>query len=529
MKNKNKLLIIIIWIFIIPFALLWFYLQWWVSDDWDTATDSLSLTWVKFVAYTVTSDEYFQEIDWSKKRGYLYNEWNNLILKSHLYWDFIYNDSKIDLLYKSASDSHCDWWTSRQFYSSWSFVHVDPDKWWSDIKVVWWTDNFYCPNTQKFSIPLSSINDDWTPNDSIWIFTYKDTNSFISFEVKDAYWKEKIISLWDVLNNKWIYINWSFLWGKNLNVDSFKWTITWSGIDNIWNIVIWDWWVNSMSELNLNLDKNIFKLTRWLSSESWNITNFSINNINKKLYYYNYSWQEAADINWNKWKIVTFNNSTNDYIKINWNNTVIVEWGNIYIKDDLINVDDNTSLLTIIVKRDKKNNKNWWNIYIDPSVTNIDAILIADWSILNYWGWLNILDSTNDALRKQLLIYWSISTKNTIWINKLPYWSDDYIINESKTFSWTWNIYDLTNLRSFRPILSDQIITSDYCYTSDINVTAVHPDWNKSLTWSLAWKKKCFITDSTKNYRRSTDKLTPVVIIYNPIIQKIPPEVFLIK
>ena len=91
---------------------------------------------------------------------------------------------------------------------------------------------------------------------------------------------------------------------------------------------------------------------------------------------------------------------------------------------------------TIYVNDDEGGSKNWWNIYIDPDVTNIDAILIADWSIISY-DWSNVLNVNEDSfdwLRKQLFPFF-------VMITNSPKKSYDFSVNSISRINFLKTIF----------------------------------------------------------------------------------------
>ena len=92
-------------------------------------------------------------------------------------------------------------------------------------------------------------------------------------------------------------------------------------------------------------------------------------------------------------------------------------------------------------------------------------MIIADWSIMSF-DWENILTSKTDnsnTLRRQLLIYWTVVTKNSLWEwnDKVPYWWDHYTWVNSTNDDM---IYNLSYLRNFRLAFSHQITSWKTCY-----------------------------------------------------------------
>ena len=136
-----------------------------------------------------------------------------------------------------------------------------------------------------------------------------------------------------------------------------------------------------------------------------------------------------------------------------------------------------------------------WNVYITPNVTKIDAIIYADgWFISSDINWNPYTKDNNartSALQKQLILTWSLFTRNTIgwavlWTGGkyiLPWWSKTTNFNEAMK-------YDLNYVRRW----------NKWCLDQKNNTTwALTPDW------------KC---DIYSDY---------FILKYNPAVQTNPP------
>lgn len=317
----------------------------------------------------------------------------------------------------------------------------------------------------------------------------------------------------DVFLNQEVYVNW--IAKINWNIDNWILARHNQDINAIKTSI------SNNAILKENLNRNVYRVyNTYLNSSankaSWDtISNFNNDYSTEYYYVYNYSWNtENIDFKWvtyiNKWKKLVIKSSSSDnIINVKWLNTVIVQWWNIYIKSDIKNWNDNKDLLILVAKRDK-NTKNWWNIYIDPWVTNIDAVLIADWSLISmWWGKIQSVKDSNqvNSLRKQLLIYGKVMSSNNVWKDYIPYWADLY--------SWwwqtmDWNIYDLWNLRSFSLNYWDS-------WKNCTNVNKLAPiDWNWDFNLkSWAWRRNCYLSDPVNNWLRWSNKINPLIIENN--------------
>ena len=100
---------------------------------------------------------------------------------------------------------------------------------------------------------------------------------------------------------------------------------------------------------------------------------------------------------------------------IEWEKTLVVEGGNIYITENIRNTDGDGILWIIALQKDGIG----WNIYIDPSVTDIHAIMYADRSLISYDGIQELDGSTlPEDLANQLYIHGSVFSENTIWASQ---------------------------------------------------------------------------------------------------------------
>lgn len=172
---------------------------------------------------------------------------------------------------------------------------------------------------------------------------------------------------------------------------------------------------------------------------------------------------------------------------------MIVKGGDIYIKNNIEYNDNSSDILWVIVLESE--NWDWWNIYIDPSVTHIAGTYYADKSMISYdgfevdWNW-------SITLENQLYLYGALFSENTIWWSLLwecPYYvTENCDANESKK-------YDLNFMRRY--------FTYDW---PDVDTLE-----NNIYNWG----------DSNFSYPDERFE-NPMVIEYNPKIQSTPPPLF---
>jgi hypothetical protein len=168
----------------------------------------------------------------------------------------------------------------------------------------------------------------------------------------------------------------------------------------VWNIQ-WSW-INatagleenfsdlSKSETRAKIRQNAYTLTR--SMTSGDIVNW--------IKYVKWDATIPLDISWDNL----------------WYETLVVENWNVIITGSG-KLNPSKSKLWIIVLKDSYDvTKDWetqWNVYIWKDVTEINAIIYADWALRSADAGWKAYDESN--LWKQLTIYGSVFTRNTIW------------------------------------------------------------------------------------------------------------------
>lgn len=462
----------------------------------------LTKTWINNDAWTIWNDtwtyNYSIASEISTTSDYI-NNWKrweltwSWFVTSELFWDF----SSLNISLHESTRSDCTTWQTYTLVSS----GINSEFFW-DMNVL--SSSYFCPNTQELKLTLNSTQ--------LWN--------------KDIFWTDSTFAF-NIFEKQEISIN---------GVSYLKWDL--SNLTTNTETLIQTGNINTKINIEQQLNKNIETITRNIPEEDNidTINNFTNNTDSDKYYLYNFEWTIWSTIqywiNWldypNKWKKVTIDKSWDNKVAIEWNNTLIVKWWNVYIKSNIYNKDDTTDLLVISAKKD--DNWNGWNIYIDPDVTNIDAIIIADWSLLSYgWNLTWILDkkTSPDALHNQLLIYGSVHSKNTIWSwDEIPFGSDLYGDGSNTLEN---NIYDLINLRNFQLTYASNNIAVT-CWWDESLWVPIDSNWVNTYAW--AGQRECFndlitsTSDSRANWDsdlKTTDKYNPLVIEYNPNIIYIDP------
>lgn len=159
-------------------------------------------------------------------------------------------------------------------------------------------------------------------------------------------------------------------------------------------------------------------------------------------------WTKLSDVKYIKWDIT-----------ISWDQdyeTLVVVDGNVIIEGT--NLNPSNKKLWIIVLKDQydvnKDYNNKWNVYVKWSVRNINAVIYADgWFISADNTWKPyIVDSSQRTidLQEQLIMNWSLFTRNTIWWAIYKDWY--YLLPGWMKLYWnTWYdkamVYDLNYIR----------------------------------------------------------------------------------
>jgi hypothetical protein len=288
--------------------------------------------------------------------------------------------------------------------------------------------NFTTGDTFKFSWII------WiggSPNKALSQINVSTTSLPIKYELG---WKKVRYPLNDV-NLVWCE-SISTLWVKVI------WTVQWSWInqsagleDNFSDL--------SKSETRAKIRQNAYTLTR----------NMTIGQIVNGVKYV--VWRDA---------VISWELDYETLVVKDWN--VIINW----------NLNPNRKTLWIIVLKDgydvTKDYKTQWNVYVWTGVTEINAIIYADWALRSADESGN--DYSDEELWNRLSIYGSLFTRNTIWWiiwwwidMTLPWWqkTSDYELASK---------YDLNYVRK-TPICSED----DYSVLIRYNpsVTTNPPKW----------------------------------------------------
>jgi len=371
-------------------------------------------------------------------------------------------------------------WTPDMFLEYWYYdpnvpnhrphpvLDMDFLDWWTWTKLLEW-EQVSAINLEKFwtaTWPLyTQVFQDWTlsvENQKTYL------SSHISYTLDgnpvvynsdviwmDTYWGTAIGT--DNTHQKWILINWLTHSGKQNELVI--------GDDPNYYAVLWNL---DKSSLQRDIRKNTYWLIRNVSTSNgwWVITTLDFTA--------NTDWAKLWDILYFWWTDVTINASN-----YSWNKTIVVVWWNLYITNDIIANNKANDILWIIVLKDDA--WNWGNIYVDPSVLEIDSILYADKALVSY-DWSSEISPDNgwtySVLSNQLYVHGSLFSNNTIW--------------------WSVNVSSLE--------CPFYITSCDLDTAQKFDLNYLRRGFDSKYSWAY-W-----------DY--------PIIINYNPLVQTTPPPLF---
>ncbi len=334
----------------------------------------------------------------------------------------------------------------------------------------------------------------------LWNLTQKRFNSEIKQTKPGLTQDEKkhYISthIWYSLDWNNILYDWDIIWKTNYSA--------WTAIDsssNLWVKILWLTQSKNQTDISNNQSNtDIFQVGNNTKADLKEQIRKNVAEISRSVTPKNIS--EIQNLTWDKWNSwIDAPKLTNDKILLTqWmvkisplssysgNKTLLVKWWDIYITKNLIAQNGVNDILWIIVLQDEAG--NWWNVYIDPSVTAVEAIIYADKSVLNYDSTQVITDG--NLLENQIYFYGTLFSENTLWwyvSKECPYFEENCSYEVAQK-------YDLNFLRSY------------YTYYWDNDGQQDESNGNSYFSYP----------DNNFKY--------PVVIEYNPNIQNNPPILF---
>lgn len=314
------------------------------------------------------------------------------------YYDWALTDphrqhTKIDLNYKKSS------WASWDVSTEW---YTNP----SSALSLFWTSssNLFTKLVQDGTLTTAEQN--------TYFATHIQTTVWWKTTVysSDIYWMDRYnwTPNWDNTSQRWVKITW--LTHSQNQVDLVTWQST-SDISLLWNL--------EKSYLQRDIRKNSYSLIKEVTTSNWTRVVSNVNQVSP--------WKRLWDIlyfGWLNWENVEINIANYSWVK-----TILVQWWNVYIKSNVLASNKTTDILWIIALKNDST-WNWWNIYIHPDVLEVDAVMYADRAIVSY-DWTEISPDngwTYEYLSKQLYIYWTVFSNNTIgWSVQSPYLCPFYI------------------------------------------------------------------------------------------------------
>lgn len=423
------------------------------------------------------------------KAPWIYSQYFDIVLKN---WDDQYNNTSTNLLLESSIP-----WIDKDFRKTYiANLNVSNDNWLS-----WtWSIKFGSAEKYRLNVKKTSTIDSYEVSDFKYDIKALDEDKFsvINSDINTDLEFEATINT----SKSWTSVNWN-LWLKTVPNPIIKYSLWWNDIfyrltmeeddyinspiyienanDFIWVKIIWilqwqwkqeiTWQDKNFSDLSKqavrdSIRKNAYKYISSVNSKTW-----TLNNIKYVEWNINISWDVQYET----------------LIVKNWN--VIIDW------------DLNTSnkKLWIIVLKDWYDitkdyldmDSKGWNIYVTKDVKKLNAIIYADWWLISTdSSWHPYISDTvtrTRALKNQLIMNWSLFTRNTIWWAILYGW--DYKLPWGKS-------------------------------STDFNLAMVY-----DLNYVRRWKEQCI--ESAPLVCKYDD--AAFVIIYNPIVQTNPPKLFEIK
>ena len=512
------------WIYNMKFRVFAPTHSWWITTDWRKyAKWSFSINDVKSEVSDIaveSSDILWPQIDFDFKPIYYTTLGWELVGSWILEWWEQTLDIDLDINWSYIPDNHelyflqsWSWYAIPHFTSVWRIKNSPWTLTWSNQNIsrtIWniWT-KFIWSWTSPFSTVFSTAVDYilttlFTIENIPWVYVNEiediSLREYMSYTINRFGFTKtiKILAWWINMVDEQDTIIQNFktlkiYWVTNIDKEKQKDLTDNQDAEHIQNLS----WDITKSWLRRDIRKAAITTTKFVTSID---TGTSIQDLTWNIWDDTNNWWKVLwDILYYGWmngsNVILWNNNDKT---VSWRKTIVVVWWNLYIKSNIINnTSSDSNTLWIIVLKDE--NWNGWKIYMDRRVYQVDAIMYADKSLIsyddtyinesyikNYWiseheiAW-NIL---NNLMQKQLYIYWSVFSENTVWWSKLdppvcPFWTKSIPLTCNTVTAQT---YDLSYLRLW-----------------------VDSNSKSRLAWS-------------QNY--------PVVIEYNSAVETTPPPLF---
>jgi len=343
------------------------------------------------------------------------------------------------------------------------------------IKNYWFDDlnysyNIWNINTDTFVAYPTNLYKTVSVNDIQWDIKNNGSNypGILSFKFKYVY------KAWHVVD-KTVYFK-------------FNPSVTLTSNSNTWKFPLYSWSKTIWTGKDFSFKFSIvwFKsaygqsFAIWQWKKQFNVVPYKIKSkIRQNAYNYVNSLKKDIPTNWVLIKEWNYKLDSTEYNKLKTNgiNTLIVKNWNLTISTNI------TKRLDIAVVIDNPNYEitnstinnylSKGNIIIEPNVSFIDGLLFADKSILVGRNWTIFSSKTPQRVllsKKQLLIYGTVISKNTIWGSIL--WTDNkYTLPWGKKTSSLYlaSLFDLAffrfsnNLYNSEPNSKYNAWKDDYC------------------------------------------------------------------
>lgn len=396
-------------------------------------------------------------------------------------WVFLNQNNQLDIMFENSYTDPA--------VSEWSY------------ELVWTITG--CPNCSFLNWWTVSSNGFWTKTITVFI-TWSKSPDYLSYY--DTYYKYNI--------------SWTN-WVKEIKLRP-NIALNWEKLNILWQFFEMKlmWIANKIETKDLSWIKvigSVIPFAKYINNLKWDIERKIRGTKNNKLIF-NKTFLTVYD-QWMKlyscepWVSVYFWDDNNSVI-IEWENELILKDCLVYIKNDIIKTKNSDKLRIISLSTDNTrldlNKTDWWNIvtnlYIYPSVKNIFAELITDWSLIflssNFTDFNNIYSSkrwSNVNLKNQIYIKWKIFSRNTIW------W---WLLNWDKyTLPW-WIKYDISKIAFQQTGVTIESVAQAY----DIAFAR----WSFTVNWLYeTWTISEFIYN---NYKCTWHWLVDNSICTNPVV-----------
>lgn len=419
-KNNND------WIYYIKFKVYSPTYKWWVLDWRQHAKWNFSI--YKIISYssdTKTDSQnvlssnldfqfkpiYYTTLTWEIATDW-FVEWTTQTWSINIYKNVSSTNHTIDWLYFVQSWSTKDYFTWTWKINTWYHAFSTTSIWEKFLSSFNTTTSYILES-------LFTLVDNWWFIDDI-----KDIrlNEYIRYTI---WWKTVTYLAWILnSNNNQSFETLKIFWISNIDADKQKDLTENQEATDIQNLA----WEIVKAWLKMDIRKAAINTIKFVNTEdeTLSITDLTWNTWNDSSNWWKVLWDILYydDLAWANVELWSIN--TTEFIT--WKKTIIVIWWNLYIKSNIIN-SSTSDILWIIVLKDE--NGNWWKVYIDTSVLEVDAIIYADKSVISYNesydnGNPNSIikyevdwNIDNQIMQNQLYILWSIFSENTMWGSRI--------------------------------------------------------------------------------------------------------------